>query len=125
MNETLVCDCCGKGFVRDLENDAYIGNNCFDCSFWVRKINLTGEDIARRVVVEGQHYMVAPEDGSFKGFGGRRFHIRFFDGREIDTGNLWHQGIIPVRFREAMPDNAVFVWAEMAAPTVIDSGIPF
>ena len=35
--------------------------------------------------------------------------IRFTDGREVITHNLWHQGTIPKHFRARLPDNAVFV----------------
>lgn len=121
-----ICDFCGKIYKKDLSADAYLGNNCFDCSFWLKKTILSDEDEARRVIAEGEHYMIALETNCmFKGFGGRQFRIRFFDGREIETSNLWHQGNIPAGFRALLPDNADLVRVEMAASTVIDTEIPF
>jgi len=46
----------------------------------------------------------------FKGFGGRDFSIKFYDGRDIKTSNLWYQGEIPERFKEFLSDNAEFVY---------------
>ncbi len=48
--------------------------------------------------------------GGFRGFGGREFRIRFYDGRtDVVTRNLWHQGIIPEHYRALLPDNAEWV----------------
>ncbi len=120
------CDCCGKKYETILDEDAYLWDNCFDCSFWLKKTILPKENEARRVVVKGKHYMIATETGGgFKGFGGRPFRIRFFDGRGIDTNNLWYQGDIPPEFRVLLPDNAKFAQAEVAVSLVGDSEIPF
>jgi hypothetical protein len=69
------------------------------------------EEPERRVVVDGVHYRLGEEAfgrGSSRGHGGRRFDIRFRDGREVATTNLWRQGVVPPKFREQLPDNAVF-----------------
>ena len=64
------------------------------------------------VRVNHEHYCIE-EEGigtyGFKGHGGRKFHIKFFDGREVITDNLWYQGVIPPKYRELLPDNAEFV----------------
>ncbi|MEU7039822.1 hypothetical protein AB0A77_02035 [Streptomyces varsoviensis] len=64
----------------------------------------------RRVVVDGQHYVIGP--GNSGGFGGRRFDIEFFDGRRVTTRDLWSQGAIPPKHRRRYPDNARFVPVE-------------
>lgn len=83
---------------------------CFGCDHWV-SLEKIGErsDVVR---VGGVHYMIGAgtHDGAgFKGFGGAQFKIKFVDGREAETRNLWCQGTIPHRFRERMPNNAEFL----------------
>jgi len=84
---------------------------CFNCDFWVGKLNLSHSH--RQVRVDGKCYFTGDEnDGSqgMRGFGGARFHIRFHEeGREIITSNLWHNGDIPLVFRDRLPDNAIFI----------------
>lgn len=81
---------------------------CFTCCHWLTLIEQGGN-----VVVEGNHYLLGPEVPYMlpiaRGFGGRHVCIRFFDGRGVCSSNLWHQGAIPERFRERLPDNAVFI----------------
>ena len=85
---------------------------CFTCAYWQRYIDL--KDKQNEVIVGGVHYRCntdKPIDNinpQWNGFGGRRWHIRFFDGRDVITNNLWYQGQIPERFRELLPDNAEF-----------------
>lgn len=76
---------------------------CFDCMFWIDKINAD-----RAVRVNHEHYMLGEEDatGYFRGFGGRSFRIYFFDGRVVESNNLWCQGEIPEHFWDRLPDNA-------------------
>ena len=77
---------------------------------WLEKIALTDENT---VVVNGKRYTIGKEDPNllFKGFGGARFDIEFFDGRKIVSHNLWCQGDIPEEFRSypELQDNARFV----------------
>lgn len=87
---------------------------CFYCSFWWDYVEMRadgdtfmGNRIAR---ILNNHYILMPyEQGKPLGFGGREFVIRFLDGTEVTTRNLWHQGEIPERFRVHLPNNAVFV----------------
>lgn len=110
MPKTYTCKCCGKTYKKRHSPEAYLGNNCFDCSFWLCKTDYPDYVANRRAIINGDHYMAYAEtDGIFRGSGGRRFIIQFFDGRIIETNNLWHQGTIPDRFRELLQDNAVFV----------------
>ena len=108
-NSAKICPSCGKSFIRNHIPESYLDENCFDCSFWLKKINMPEEDEKRRVIVAGQHYMVGANTSGPKGFGGIRFAIHFNDGRTVETCNLWCQGEIPERFRTWLPDNARFI----------------
>ena len=110
MAKTYSCPSCGKSYTRRHTLDFYIGNNCFDCSFWLGKTDYPDYMANHQVIINGEYFMVYAEiDGLIRGFGGRRFKIQFFDGRVIETNNLWGQGPIPERFRSMLPDNAAFL----------------
>ena len=83
---------------------------CHSCAFWLEKITQTDENT---VVVNGTRYSIGDENPNlyFKGFGGAKFDIEFFDGRKVVTHNLWCQGDIPEEFRSypELQDNARFV----------------
>lgn len=90
---------------------------CFLCNYWVNLIRKT--EAGDRVIVGGVHFIAGdwnpqrPTNGKFAGFAGRKFVVRFTDGpnkgKTLTTYNLWHQGPIPERFRDRLPDNAEFV----------------
>jgi DNA-directed RNA polymerase subunit RPC12/RpoP len=109
MDRIYTCPSCGKSFERRHTPESYIGNNCFDCSFWLEKTDYPDYMKTHQVIIDGQHYLFHETDSFIKGFGGRRFKIQFFDGRIIETNNLWFQGEIPDQFRSIFPDNAVFL----------------
>lgn len=101
------CQSCGQIFIKTHTPETYLEGNCFDCSFWLKKIHLPSDEKDRRVIFNGSHYMIgANNSGPFKGFGGKEFMIHFHDGRKIKTDSLWSQGKIPQRFRKELPDNA-------------------
>lgn len=113
MTTNMNCAKCGKeesnkhmGPVAEIMK---IRGLCFRCAFWSEKVD--NRDLPEVARIGGGHYTVAPEGGPShrRGFGGERFTIRFFDGREVTTTNLWHQGEIPDDFRAELPDNAEFV----------------
>lgn len=87
---------------------------CYACCFWWEKVDWRanndtheGNRVAR---IKNNHYVIYPDtNGGIQGFGGREHVIRFNDGTEVTTKNLWHQGEIPRRFREQLPNNATFV----------------
>jgi hypothetical protein len=84
---------------------------CFTCDFWLGLIDNKGLTPENRFIIEGHHYVALPNDPhplAMRGFSGRRFEIKTDDGRTIVTNNLWHQGEIPERFRDRLPNNAVF-----------------
>ncbi|MCL2255977.1 MAG: hypothetical protein FWC11_03865, partial [Firmicutes bacterium] len=57
------------------------------------------------------HYFIQPDDptAAFQGYGGQLHKIKFFDGRIIETKNLWSQGQIPTEYRDVLPNNAEFI----------------
>jgi len=77
-------------------------------SFWDKKIEY--KDEPHMVRIEGQHYIIGSEfeDPINCGYGGRKFVIKFKDGRKVVTHNLWHQGTIPDELRNILTDNATF-----------------
>lgn len=127
------CTTCGKEFEKTLMDDAYLEDNCFDCSFWLEKAAYEDESKLRQVIIDGAHYMIGQEDSKgFRGLGGEKFFIKFHDGRTQCSTNLWQQGEIPERFRHLLPDNAVFVEEDITidamktlGPTYWDNDIPF
>jgi len=84
---------------------------CFTCDFWLEQINSNPNPQENRFVIDNHHYTCLPPETNSKwaGFGGRRFEIKTNDGRTIITNNLWYQGKVPERFRDRLPNNAVFV----------------
>ncbi len=63
-------------------------------------------------IIDGTHYVIGDEDSKetyFRGFGGAKFHIKFNDGTEITTTNLWYQGVPSEHFKDKFPNNAEFI----------------
>ena len=87
-NSAKICPSCKTPFIRNHTPESYQDENCFDCSFWLKKITMPKEDQKRRVIIAGQHYMMGANTSGPKGFGGIRFAIHFNDGRTIETCNL-------------------------------------
>lgn len=86
---------------------------CFSCNFWQQQhdADLKCKD-HEFAIIDGKHYRIGPEDAPayFRGFGGDKFVIKFHDGTEVITTNLWYQGEIPDVFKKDMPNNADFCW---------------
>jgi hypothetical protein len=82
---------------------------CFNCNFWT---HLLKDNPAEVVVVGTNRYTIGPvlPEGyrGFKGFDGAKVEIKFFGGREVTTCNLWHNGEVPVHFRDRIKPNAEF-----------------
>lgn len=67
-----------------------------------------GERIVR---ADGTHYVIGPEPapGGYRdglGFGGRRWEFVMTSGLHVVSHNVWYQGVIPVEYADALPDNA-------------------
>lgn len=106
----IICKVCGQ---RAPGRDTRFGSDdlpvCSKCAFWLDLIRRKGDHTA---VIDGTHYSVFPAADPKKGllgFGGRKFTVKFKDGRTVVTNNMWHQGEVPALFRKHLPDNAEFV----------------
>jgi hypothetical protein len=96
--------------------DRIAESNEFDAYFWSEKVQclnngdktINGNKVAR---INGVHYVIGKEDVSYfwRGNGGHKFKIKFSDGEEITTTNLWHQGGIPEELKTILKDNAEWV----------------
>ena len=108
------CKICG-GIVKStwsepLKTEIIKKNICHSCHFWMEKVDVVNDKNIVRI--GGEHYTICAESkdaGYFRGFGGRKFVVLFNDSRKITTTNLWSQGTIPERFKELLPDNAIFI----------------
>lgn len=87
---------------------------CYTCDFWMARVPFAAHPNSVRI--NRNHYIIGndePHNRHARGFGGAKFTIKFHDGRIVETTNLWHQGKIPPRFLDLLPDNAVFLKAPM------------
>ena len=103
------CVICGKEISKSMfTNKILCSSECYQIDFWDEfTIAKNDPQIAR---IKGEQYYICDEGRSgFKGFCGRRFCIRFFDGREITSTNLWYNGVIPESHRGMLLDNAEFI----------------
>lgn len=106
----IICD-------KEIEKSSYshkiiCSRECFHIDFW--NDNVAIKDDLKVVRIKGEQYYIGKEDSRspFRGFGGRKNIIKFFDGREVNTTNLWFNGKIPEDYKELLPDNAEFVREE-------------
>lgn len=79
--------------------------------FWRERLEKDKELPEHTVcIIDGTHYIIGPEDDDsyFRGFGGAKFQIEFFDGTKVITTNLWCQGEPPLKWKNKFPDNARF-----------------
>lgn len=78
--------------------------------------NDTTEDGFPIVRCESRHYVVSPQKdaaryrqsngGSSLGFGGHQWTFALADGTTLTSNDVWSQGLIPLKYRSRMPDNA-------------------
>lgn len=110
----MKCVICGKEIEKSMFSNAVLCSaECHTKYFW-REI-IAEKD--KHIVIDGMCYYDGGNVDSrsrhmFLGFSGRRFWIRFKDGRTVTTNNLWHNGKIPEEFRDQLPDTAEFYWPE-------------
>lgn len=75
--------------------------SCQSCLNWLIRIELLLDQPHRRFVADGHYYTIEPESSlptRHLGFGGTKYLIRFNDGHEVETCNLWSGGRVPDRF---------------------------
>lgn len=113
----FICKKCGETVeitesIVSTSKEMDVQQLCFHCNYWtdiIRRDNNEDKDVF--VIANGKHYIIDNENSNdyFRGFGGAKFTIKFFDGRMVKTSNLWYQGEIPERFRDELPDNATLI----------------
>ena len=108
----MKCPTCGEELSKfwSDENSMKEHGECFECSLWRERLPLVGNpDVA---IIDGTFYTIGNENdpSPFRGFGGDKFVIKFKDGREVTTTNLWCGGHISEHWRPQFPDNADFDW---------------
>lgn len=82
---------------------------CFSCAYWKNKIN---NPAPNHQIINGKYWIFEPWSDKpllFAGHGGKTFYIILNDGGVLRSNNIWCQGEIPQRFREALPDTAKFI----------------
>ena len=108
----IKCRICGKiehpeGYAKETAKELRKYKMCFTCNFWREALEL---DKKRKfAVINGIHYVLKPHTNDyFKGCGGRKYLIEFFDDKHIELcDNLWCQGKIPSgHWRKQFPNNA-------------------
>ena len=107
---TKRCAICGQDYRENCMSGAELTRMqekgiCFTCAFW----DIRAERGAK-TVIDGCTYSPGRRtSGEFRGCAGRRFDIEYFDGKRITTYDLWVGGVIPERWRAAVPDTARFL----------------
>jgi endogenous inhibitor of DNA gyrase (YacG/DUF329 family) len=106
----LQCIICGKEIEKSSYSHKIIcSSECFHIDFWNDNVEI--KDDPKVVRVNGEQYYIGKENSHslFRGFGGSKYIIKFFDGREVVSTNLWYNGKIPDSHKELLPDNAEFI----------------
>lgn len=108
----MKCRICGKEF-NELHYSGIFkdicSSECFYDDYWQDKIRSVKLQPCSYPVVNGSCYHIDKETNStFKGFGGRKFVIVFNTGEKTVTTNLWDNGKVPDKYKEQLPDNAIF-----------------
>lgn len=104
------CKICGKEIAKSMYSNAVLcSSKCFNTNYW-QEIMAEKE---KYIIINGECYhdggnIEHPNSYSFLGHGGRRFWIRFKDGKTLTTNNLWAQGPIPEEYKSELPDTAEF-----------------
>ena len=112
----MKCVICGREIEKSQYSNAVLCSGaCFYKHFW----NKIVAEKDKHIIINGECYcdggnVENPNDVGFLGCSGRRFWIRFFDGREITTNNLWYQGKVPDDFLNELPNTAEFYYPEQA-----------
>jgi hypothetical protein len=111
------CQYCGEeielcwGKERNLQLQEQV--RCFNCDFWIRRLEGIEKDPENFFTIDGNVYWNGGHGKTdalgYKGFGGNCFHIERFDGSQVTTDNLWHNGKVPELWRNKFPDNAKFI----------------
>jgi hypothetical protein len=82
---------------------------CYDCLYWQNRIDSIQAGNKVFVIADRTCFQLDEENipDKWKGHDAERFTIKFHDGSELATTNLWKNGVVPARFLERLPDNAI------------------
>ena len=112
----MKCKICGRKddpekYCENTKDRMEADGICFYCDFWEEHKRYDDAHPDEFVIINGTHFMISPEDqNGMRGFDGRKFTIKFNNGKKITTTNLWHQGEIPEHFKHYWPkDTAKFL----------------
>ena len=112
----LKCKDCGvEGYYTD-----YVGQEksiidsegvCFSCAFWRVRVPGLKTPAPTTAIIDHRLYTIGPrtEYSRHNGMAGRKFVIKFHDGRIVSTRDLWSSGEILEKYRAEIPDNAEFL----------------
>lgn len=104
--KTHQCIMCGDMFIPNVYTAEARRQLCSVDNFWYEKAEMMDEPNVARI--GDQHYIIGEPNARNKGMGGNIVTVIFNDGRVVVTDNLWHQGTIPLRWREWLYPNAKF-----------------
>ncbi len=109
------CCSCGGIVITNYTNGQVLRdkNLCFSCNFWDEKIE--EQHKPNKFVINGAFYSDGGRSNKPNhclGFGGAEFKIETFDGRIIETNNLWCASKISKYYIDKFPDNAKFCKVE-------------
>lgn len=86
---------------------------CEYCKYWEEMYQQDLESPPHTAcMIDGKHYIICDENSKetyFRGFGGQKFIIKFNDGTEVITTNLWYQGIPCNHWKDKFENNAQFI----------------
>lgn len=122
-----ICKICNEPFETIVWNRSHCTKHeCMNESFWNEKVEyMKAGDIAPygqiSVRTKRLHFMIFDENEKtdYRGYGGKRFLVKFtagpHKGKIIQTTNLYHNGIIPLKHAKALTNNCV--WIDNEKPT--------
>lgn len=106
----LKCSVCGKKILRSSYDGVVLcgSEECWPYYYWSKIAREKDEHI----IIDDECYTIGNEEAgkwSTRGYGGKKFIIKKSDDTIITTTNLWHNGNVPERFKELLPNNATFI----------------
>jgi hypothetical protein len=130
----LSADCGGTPVGSRADDD--LSGYCSTCRFWLFMADeeaTPGTVVADLADGSRRHFYFNPAEPIVHtgnpelhlGFGGTPYRVRFFDGRVVDTNDLYGQGEIPARFHHLFPPNAALEKLGRYGGDRFDNGPPF
>jgi hypothetical protein len=123
LRRWIKCTSCRRMAWVHYTNEAELRRRglCFGCDVWLSRIAVRATS-PNVVVADGKWMTVAEERPAehprqWSGFGGSRFLVKWNDGRQLYTTNLWHGGEVPDHLRELLPDDGTVDHAPQYEPT--------